>query len=146
GEDPLEQARLRGRPLANLRLGGRVFSQQELQMEDVPGTLQQPDEASLGPPAAPPMLPARAFQLFDPITGPRIPTEELLPDGGDTGPRIGIGPDGRLGNLDPTDTAIEFRYGTDPRRTTTSNRVCLFAPRFAAIRQEIGLSGYETTL
>src|SRR5439155_17568929 len=61
-------------------------------------------------------------------------------------PRIGIGPDGRLGNLDPTDTAIEFRYGTDPRRTTTSNRVCLFAPRFAAIRQEIGLSGYETTL
>jgi uncharacterized repeat protein (TIGR01451 family) len=146
GEDPLELARLRGRPLAILRLGGRSLSPQELQAEDVPGTLRQPDEPALGPPAKPPMLPARTFQLFDPISGPRIPTEELVQDGGDVGPRIGVGPGGRIGNLNPTDTAAEFRYGRDPRRTTTSNRICLFAPRFCAIRQELGLAGLDTTL
>ena len=47
-----------------------------------------------------------------------------------------MGPDGKLGNLNITDTGAEFRYGIAPKRTTISNRVCLFSPRFAVLRAE----------
>jgi uncharacterized repeat protein (TIGR01451 family) len=89
------------------------------------------------------MLPARTFQLFDPIAGPKIPQEELVKDGGDIGPRLGIGPGGKLGNLDTTDVGAEFRYGKGLRRATTSNRICLFAPRFPIIREEITPAGFD---
>src|SRR5205085_6431245 len=81
------------------------------------------------------------WQWFDPILGPKKPLEEILPDGGDVGPRVGIDPEGKLAGLDPTDTAAEYRYGNSPRRVTISNRVCLFSPRFAALRQEAQPAG-----
>lgn len=143
GEDAMELAYRRGRPLMVVRIGGTALSTQELQTMDVPGTLQQAGDPPLGPPAQPPMLPARTFQLYDPILGPKTPTEELLQDGGDVGPRIGIAPNGKLGNLDPTDSAVEYRYGEQARRTATSNRICLFAPRFAAIIEELNVQGYS---
>src|SRR5207253_9391693 len=87
-------------------------------------------------PAGPPTLPAAMWQWFDPILGPKKPLEEILPDGGDAGPRVGLDPEGKLGGLDPTDTAAEYRYGNSPRRVTISNRICLFSPRFAVLRQE----------
>lgn len=144
GRDPLEEAHLRGRPLAIVRIGGRSLPIEELVQWDVAGAMAYSGEPLL-PPIAPPMLPMRQFQLFDPVLGPRIPTEELLPDGGDIGPRIGIGPNGRLGNVEPTDTAAEYRMG-DRKRAVVSNRVCLFAPRMPILRQELAIGGYGVSL
>lgn len=144
GEDPWEEAQKRGRPLAIVRIGGRALATDELVNWDVPGALCYPGEQPM-PPAAPPMLPMRQFQQYDAVLGPKIPTEELLPDGGDIGPRIGIGPNGRLGNLDITDTAAEYRYG-DRKRAVISNRPCLFAPRMPIMRQELGIGGYGVSL
>src|SRR5436309_1971569 len=75
----------------------------------VPGTVLTMGAGPLGPPACPPTLPPPLFPWFDPILGPRKPLEEILPDGGDVGLRVGIGPDGKVGNLNVTDTAAEYR-------------------------------------
>ncbi|MFO0809883.1 MAG: hypothetical protein U0746_14780 [Gemmataceae bacterium] len=136
GKNPLEEARYRGRPVLIVRLGERDIAPQELAAAYIPGTVLALGDGPLGQPACPPTLPLPSFQWFDPILGPKKPLEEILPDGGDVGPRIGIGPDGRTGNLNVTDTAAEFRYGNGPRRVTISNRVCLFSPRFAVLRAE----------
>jgi len=140
-EDPLEVGTLHGRVLAIVRIGGLSLSQQELAVNDIPGTVQYAGEPLI-PATRPPTLPARLFQLFDPILGPRVPMQELVQDGGDVGPRIGIGGDGHLGNVDVTDTAIEYRAGIR-KRTAVSNRICIFAPRFVIFRQELSLVGYD---
>jgi uncharacterized repeat protein (TIGR01451 family) len=136
GHDPLAEARIRGRAMMIVRLGERDVPPAELLAIGIPGTVFVPGDAGLPPPACPPTLPAPQWQWFDPILGPKKPLEEILSDGGDIGPRVGIGPAGTMGGLDPTDTAAEYRYGNDARRVTISNRVCLFSPRFVALRQE----------
>jgi uncharacterized repeat protein (TIGR01451 family) len=135
GFDPLNEARVRGRPMAIVHFGERDVPPYELAMVAVPGTVLAPGDAGLPPPAAPPTLPSVYREVYDPILGPKKPIEEILPDGDDIGPRIGIGPEGKIGGLNPTDTAAEFRYGFAGKRVTISNRVCLFSPRFAVLRQ-----------
>jgi uncharacterized repeat protein (TIGR01451 family) len=137
GHDPLCEARCRGRPMAIVRLGARDVPADELAAFAISGTVLATGEANMPPPAAPPTLPRPFWQWFDPILGPKKPLEEILPDGGDIDLRIGIGPDGKMGNLNVTDTGAEYRYGLSPRRTTISNRVCLFSPRFAVLRAEL---------
>jgi uncharacterized repeat protein (TIGR01451 family) len=136
GNDPLEQARVRGRPMAIVRLGERDVPPAELLALAIPGTVYVPGDRGLPPPAYPPTLPLAMWQWFDPVLGPKKPLEEILPDGGDIGPRVGIDPEGNLAGVTVTDTAAEYRYGNGPRRVTISNRVCLFSPRFAVLRQE----------
>jgi uncharacterized repeat protein (TIGR01451 family) len=136
GHDPLEEARVRGRAMMIVRLGERDVPPAELLAVAVPGTVLVLGDAGLPPPAGPPTLSLARFQWFDPILGPKKPLEEILSDGGDVGPRVGIDPEGKLGGLGPTDTAAEYRYGLAARRVTISNRVCLFSPRFAVLRQE----------
>ncbi len=143
GHDPLEEARKFGRPMLIVRFGDRDVMPTELAAAYVPGTVLAMGDGPLGPAACPPTLPPPSFPWYDPILGPRKPLEEILPDGGDIGLRIGIGPDGRTGNLNVTDTAAEFRYGGGPRRVTISNRVCLFSPRFAVLRAEFQPSIHE---
>src|SRR5262249_55470509 len=128
------------------RLGERESPPQELFAFAIPGTVYVPGDLGLPPPACPPTLPMPLWQWFDPILGPRKPLEEILPDGGDVGPRVGIGADGHLGHLDVTDTAAEYRYGAGPRRVTISNRVCLFSPRFAVLRAVALPVGQEVVL
>jgi uncharacterized repeat protein (TIGR01451 family) len=137
GHDPLEEARALGRPMAIVRLGGRDVPLPELAAVAIQNTVLAMGDKGFGPPAAPPTLPRPLFQWFDPILGPKKPLEEILPDGGDIGPRIGMSPEGTLGNVNMTDTAAEFRYGLAPKRISISNRVCLFSPRFAVLRAEI---------
>src|SRR5262249_6238315 len=83
---------------------------------------------------------------FDPILGPCYPLEEIVIDGDDLGPRIGVGPDGRLGGFDATDTAVEFRFGNGGKRGTTSHRVCLFAPRVRTLGQTAVPARCETLI
>src|SRR5262249_12736877 len=82
----------------------------------------------------------------DPILGPKKPLEEILPDGGDIGPRVGVGPEGELGGLDASDTAAQYRYGQSARRVTISNRVCLFSPRFVVLRAAFMPAGEAAVL
>jgi uncharacterized repeat protein (TIGR01451 family) len=129
-----------GRLVAVLRFGDRRPDADELAREAVPGTVLLPGEQHLAAPAAPPVFKWCGVPLYDPIAGPRLPAEECFTDGGDTGPRLGIGPLGRLGGLNPTDVALEYTL-LGKRRVTTSNPVCVCAPRFVIRRVDVAPGG-----
>ncbi len=133
--ESLDLARESGRVVAVLRIGGRVPSKQELAEGVIDGTMLLPGETALGRPNVPPPLECSAVPLYDPILGPKVSSDECFPNGGDRGPRIGIGPGGVLGNLNPTEAAMEFTRGSK-REAVVSNVVCLCAPRFVARRSE----------
>ena len=106
--DPMMEARVRGRPVLIVRLGGRDLEADELQRQAVPGTVLLPGDRMLPPPAAPPYMPWACFPMLDPIAGAKPPEEECLQDGGDTAVRAGIGPNGEVLGLDPSDTVAAY--------------------------------------
>lgn len=141
-EDAIKEARLRGRPMLILRVGERPYTKEELNFENVPGTILFPGVKIPPIPTAPPLFPFNGVPLFDPTYGPKAAAEECLKDGCDVGPRLGVGPGYSFGGLDPTDTAIMFttRRGS---RVVPSNRVCICVPRFAAARVESAIAGHQ---
>ena len=139
-EDALTAAVDNGRLVAVLRFGDRVPDADELARAAVPGTVLLPGDNRLAAPAAPPLFAACPVQFFDPILGPKPLTEECFTDGGDVGPRIGVGPRGRLGGLNPTDVALEYTI-LGRRRVATANEVCICSPRFAIRRADVLPSG-----
>ena len=68
------------------------------------------------------------------IAGP-WPHDEYLEDGGDREVQANIGPEGEVRGLELEDTVMV--YDTIDGRTLIepSNRVCLYSPRFAAVRK-----------
>jgi uncharacterized repeat protein (TIGR01451 family) len=144
--DLLNDARDFGRPMLVVRVGGRVPPPEELVYGTAPGTILHPGERSLATPRVPPCLPWVGCGFYDPILGPRPQEEECLHDGGDRGPRAGIGADGRLYGLDPEDTVGEYTDASGRRRVVPSNRICLCAPRFAVLRSELPVGRYEAAL
>lgn len=143
-EDAEKAARENGRPVAVLRFGDRKPAAADLARFAIDGTILAPGDTRLAAPAVPPPLPCRPVQLFDPILGPKPTPEECITDGGDKGPRLGIGPGQRLGGLDPTDVAVEYTQN-DKRKVTTSNEVCLCVPRFVIRRADLGLGKFDAT-
>jgi uncharacterized repeat protein (TIGR01451 family) len=129
-----------GRLVAVLRFGDRRPDPDELAREAIPGTVLLPGEQHLAAPAIPPVFQWCGIPLYDPIAGPRFPGEECFIDGGDSGPRLGIGPLGRLGGLNPTDVALEYTL-LGKRRVKTSNPVCICAPRFVVRRVDVAPGG-----
>ncbi|HEV3146893.1 MAG TPA: hypothetical protein VGZ47_23600 [Gemmataceae bacterium] len=134
--DPLHEARQKGRPMIVARLGDKDPNPAELARLAVPNTILFPGEQRLTLPPVPPPLPWLYWPVNDPLAGPRIGKEECLPDGGDTGNRVGIGPNGKLGGLDPSDTAMEYTSVTGRRYVAVSNRICICVPRYAVLRSE----------
>lgn len=136
-EEAIREARDRGRPMLILRVGERPFTKDELAAENVPGTILFPGVKIPPTPALPPRFPFGGIIVYDPIIGAKGAGEECLKDGGDIGPRVGPGPGGGIGGLDPSDTAMQFttRWGT---KVAPSNRVCICVPRFAAARVDTG--------
>jgi uncharacterized repeat protein (TIGR01451 family) len=145
-DDPLLEARLHGRPMVIVRLGGREVSVDELARSTVPGTVLLPGQAMLPPPACRPWLPWAGVSLYDPLIGSKFPDEECLHDGGDVGPRAGYGPDGQLHGVDPSDAVAEYTDAKGRRQITPSNRICLCVPRFAAFRTEMPLVFHEAVV
>ncbi len=141
--DLIDAARDFGRPMLVVRLGARPAEADELQRSAIPGTILFPAEKSLMPPRLPPTVPWACLSVYDPTLGPRPPEEECLHDGGDVGRPAGIGPDGKVGGLDPSDTVAEYTDSQGRRRLAKSNRVCLCVPRFAVLRSELPLAGLE---
>jgi uncharacterized repeat protein (TIGR01451 family) len=125
-----------------LRLGSRKPEADWLARTAIDGTILAPGDAYLKSPQIPPTIPFYACKLFDPILGPKGAPEECFPDGGDKGNPLGIGPNNRLGGLDPTDVGVEFSIN-GKRRVATSNIVCLCVPRFVIQRAEIVAEGYD---
>lgn len=69
--------------------------------------------------------------------------DQFLCDGGDDGLQAGF-VDGRiLVNVDPSDTVAEYRDAAGKLKVIPSNCVCIFAPRFAEVRYQQGLSGFD---
>src|SRR5262245_27878668 len=135
--EAVREARERGRPMLIVRVGERPYTNDELAAENVAGTILFPGVKTPPIPALPPRFPFAGILVYDPIIGAKGAGEECLKDGGDIGPRAGPGPNGTIGGLDPSDTAMQFttRYGT---KVAPSNRVCICVPRFAAARVDSG--------
>lgn len=142
--DPIQEARQRGRPMIIVRLGEREATREELARTAVPNTILFPGEKRLATPPLPPSISWLHLPIYDPLIGPRSGHEECLPDGGDIGPRIGIGPGGKLGGLNASDAAIEYSTEAGKKRVAVSNRVCVLVPRYAIARQEVAPAGIDT--
>lgn len=144
--DLLQEARARGRPMVIIRLGQRQGDPEELAHAAVPGTMLLPGDKLLPPAACPPSIAWAGTQLHDPFIGPKPLEEECLHDGGDALYPLGLDNLGRLGGLDPGDTAAEYTNSCGERRVVTSNRVCLCVPRYLIVRSEITPAGYDMVL
>ncbi|MBX9623716.1 MAG: DUF11 domain-containing protein, partial [Gemmataceae bacterium] len=146
-EEAIRGALANGRLVAIVRLGNKVPPPAELAGTAIDGTILLPGETTLRAPAIPPTIPFYACKLYDPLLGPKGPKEECFVDGGDKGDPLGIGPNGRLGGLNPTDVGVEYsttdRQGRPARRVTTSNVVCVCVPRFVVQRAEIAPGSFD---
>ena len=141
-DEAMQAARDNGRLVAVLRMGDRKPEPDELARATVAGTLLLPGENHLGAPGAAPVLPCMSVELYDPIIGPKPTTEECMTDGGDKGPRLGIGLGQRLGGLNPTDVALEYTMN-GKRRVATSNEVCICSPRYVLRKVEVMPGGVQ---
>ena len=141
-QQAIKNATENGRLMAIVRLGNRKPSAEELQTVAVDGTILLPGEKYLKAPALPPVFPYWACPFYDPILGPKLPREECFTDGGDKNDRLGIGPDAKLGGLNPTDVGVEYTID-GKRRVATSNMVCICSPRFVIRRVELLPGGLE---
>jgi uncharacterized repeat protein (TIGR01451 family) len=157
GDQPLEQevpaerdllfeATQLGRPMLVLRIGTRIVPDAELAEQTVPETILLPGQGGLGLPPVPPYLPWLGVRLFDPILGPKPETEECIRDGGDLGWPAGLDSSGHLHGVEPADTVAEYRDSCGRMKVAVSNKVCICVPRFAVLRTEMPLLGYETAL
>jgi uncharacterized repeat protein (TIGR01451 family) len=160
--DLLEEAREFGRPMLIFRLGQRQVAAEELACSTVPGTVLFPGENALPMPPVGPMLPYACWQWYDPIHGPRKPTEECIHNGGSTaapplrtadgrlgspvGTHVGLGAGGELIGLQPEDAVAEYTDAAGNRHLACSNRICLCVPRFAVLRTEIPLAAQDTVV
>ena len=71
------------------------------------------------------------------------PRDEYLEDGGDRRVQTRVGRDWRLQGLDTEDTIAHFDTLDGRTLVEPSNRVCIYAPRFSAVRKVLGVDGYE---
>lgn len=136
-EDPLRVGAALGRVMAIMRLGGRVPTVDEWANVNSMGTgstacpfagpegVRCPMPAGLGRGAA-----AAQFR-------PWLPRDEYLCDGGDRADVAHFGANGELEGIDPRDAVVRFQAGYRPRLLPT-NMVCIYAPRFAAVRTSLG--------
>src|SRR5204862_747008 len=139
-EQAIRAARDNGRLVAIARLGGKIPPPGLLQVTAIDGTILMPGEKYLRAPLLPPVIRWLPCPLFHPILGPKPPKEECFVDGGDKGAPLGIGPNDRLGGLDPTDVGVEYTIA-GRRRVTCSNVVCICAPRYMIRRVEVAPVG-----
>lgn len=68
------------------------------------------------------------------IAGP-WPRNEYLCDGGDHLPNVKVGSDWRVHGLDGEDTIVHYDTIGGGTEVEASNKVCIYAPRFGAVRQ-----------
>jgi uncharacterized repeat protein (TIGR01451 family) len=72
----------------------------------------------------------------------RGPNDEYLCDGGDFGLPVGVQADRKINGLEQEDTIAHYDTIDGRIIVTPSNKLCIYAPRFAAVRQVIDLRAY----
>ncbi|QEH32782.1 hypothetical protein OJF2_12630 [Aquisphaera giovannonii] len=148
-EQPLKVAQALGRVMAIVRVGGRRPSVEEIQA-GATGDVGLDAIAAVGstrcpfssPEGDPCQLPCGPVCGTPPPPGrPWLPRDEYLCDGGDAGAPAGVGGEGSLQGIDPRDAVMKFDIGLGDRtkhRILPTNRVCLYAPRFAEVQVSTG--------
>lgn len=147
-EDPVRVAAALGRVVAVVRIGGRRPTLDEIQAGatgDVALDHLAAPSAGRCPftcgPTPCPLPSGPACPPLEPGTRPLLPRDEYLCDGGDHGAKAGAGVGGAIRGIDPRDAVVRFDVGIesypDPKILPT-NRVCIYAPRFAEVRVSTG--------
>jgi uncharacterized repeat protein (TIGR01451 family) len=148
-EEPLKVAQALGRVMAIVRIGGRRPTPEELQA-GATGDVVLDSVASIGNIHCPFSNPGgEACSLpCGPVCGtppppgrPWLPKDEYLCDGGDQGTPAAVAGDGNLRGIDPRDAVMQFDVGLDDlrrHRVLPTNRVCVYAPRFAEVEISTG--------
>ena len=148
-EEPLKVAKALGRVMAIVRIGGRRPTGEEinagatgdlgLDAVAAVGAVRCPFISTDGDPC---QLPCGPVCGTPPPPGrPWLPRDEYLCDGGDQGAPAGVAGDGSLKGIDPRDAVMKFDVGLDDRRqprVLPTNRVCVYAPRFAEVHVSTG--------
>lgn len=71
------------------------------------------------------------------------PEDEYLCDGGDQLPAVRVRSDWSVTGLELEDTVVHYDTLDGQTRVEPSNRVCIYAPRFAAVRKVYGIAQHE---
>lgn len=71
------------------------------------------------------------------------PQDEYVCDGGDLQPPVGVARDWEVNGLQSEDTVAHFDTLDGRTLVEPSNRVCIYAPRFGAVRQVVSLEAHE---
>ncbi len=74
------------------------------------------------------------------------PPQEYLCDGGDEGAGVTVSPEWQLAGVDPQDTVAHYDSLDGRTLVEASNKVCIYAPRFGAVRTVTGLGANETSV
>ncbi len=93
------------------------------------------------PPAGAPACPPTSWR--PPGISGVWPGNEYLCDGGDQGAQVEVMRDRTILGLDQEDTVAQYDTVDGRTEVEASNPVCLYAPRFAAVRQVSGLLTHE---
>ena len=101
-----------------------------------------PPQTYLGPPVANHPTDPRA-QWSPPGIPKPWPHDEYLYDGGDKDVGVVVDPDWTVRGLDLEDTVGHFDTLDGRTLVTASNRVAIYAPRFAAVRKVYGLKAHD---
>jgi len=71
------------------------------------------------------------------------PRDEYICDGGDDNHPARVNRQGAVDGVEPVDAIVHYKGVDGERRILPSNRVCIYAPRFAAVRKVINYQSYE---
>ncbi len=148
-EEPLKVAQRLGRVMAIVRIGGRRPTVEEihagatgdfgLDAVAAMGSGHCPFSSTSG--AACPLPRGPVCGTPPPAGRPWLPRDEYLCDGGDTGEPAGVGAGGNMRGIDPRDAVMRFDVGLNSAsqpRVLPTNRVCVYAPRFAEVHVSTG--------
>jgi uncharacterized repeat protein (TIGR01451 family) len=106
-----------------------------------PGML--PPSAWTGAPDCPSCILPPTRQWSPPgIAGP-WPREEYLCDGGDSGVKAWVKSDWQIEGLGIEDTIAHYDTIDGRRVVEASNQVCIYAPKFSAVRKVVSIDAYE---
>jgi len=145
-EDPIRVAAALGRVVAIVRIGGRRPTIDEIHAGATGDVVldrmafSAPGRCGFisGDGVPCPLPPGPACPPLEPSVRPTLPRDEYLCDGGDQGQKAGLA--GSVG-VEPRDAVVRFDVGIDryPNpRVLPTNRVCIYAPRFAEVHASTG--------
>lgn len=78
------------------------------------------------------------YPTMPPLSSFGLDPQEFLCDGGDVGPNAVYTKSDRLIGVDLEDTVVKYQTADGGIHVTPSNRVCVYAPRFASVRNVNG--------